>query len=145
MLPTRPLSPSRRGLLATAAGFGLSLQLLAVPALAADGELNKRKMIVVICRGGMDGLSVAPPIGDSEYRGLRGALALNDSALPLDGTFALHPQLTAVHAMAQAGEARIVPAVATPDRARSHFEAQDVLETGAAGVYSTTSGWLNRA
>ncbi|HEX2815150.1 MAG TPA: DUF1501 domain-containing protein, partial [Phenylobacterium sp.] len=70
--------------------------------------------------------------------------ALNDTALPLDGTFALHPQLTAVHAMAKAGEARIVPAVATPDRARSHFEAQDVLETGAAGVYSTTSGWLNR-
>ena len=93
----------------------------------------------------MDGLSVAPPIGESEYRGLRGSLALNDGALPLDGTFALHPQLTAVHAMAKAGEARIVPAVATPDRARSHFEAQDVLETGAAGVYSTTSGWLNRA
>jgi uncharacterized protein (DUF1501 family) len=145
ILPTRPLSLSRRGVLATAAGFGLSLQLLAVPALAADGELNKRKMIVVICRGGMDGLSVAPPVGDSEYRGLRGALALNDSALPLDGTFALHPQLTAVHAMAKAGEARIAPAVATPDRARSHFEAQDVLETGAANVYSTTSGWLNRA
>ncbi|HEX4709998.1 MAG TPA: DUF1501 domain-containing protein [Phenylobacterium sp.] len=137
--------PSRRGLLATAAGFGLSLQLMAVPALAADGELNKKKLIVVICRGGMDGLSVAPPVGDGEYRGLRGSLALNDSALLLDGTFALHPQLAAVHAMAKAGEARIVPAVATPDRARSHFEAQDVLETGAAGVYTTTSGWLNRA
>jgi uncharacterized protein (DUF1501 family) len=139
-----PFQPSRRGLLATAAGFGLSLQLLAVPAMAADDGLNKKKVIVVICRGGMDGLSVAPPVGDSEYRALRGGLALND-ALPVDGTFALHPQLTAVHAMAKAGEARIVPAVATPDRARSHFEAQDVLETGAAGVYSTTSGWLNRA
>jgi uncharacterized protein (DUF1501 family) len=143
--PSRPLSPSRRGLLATAASFGLSLQLLAVPAMAADGDLNRRKVIVVICRGGMDGLSVTPPVGDAEYRGLRGSLALNDAALPLDGTFALHPQLTAVHAMAKAGEARIVPAVATPDRARSHFEAQDVLETGAAGVYSTSSGWLNRA
>ncbi|MGZ6015443.1 MAG: DUF1501 domain-containing protein [Phenylobacterium sp.] len=140
-----PLNVSRRGLLATAAGFGLSLQLLAVPAVAADAALNKKKVIVVICRGGMDGLSVAPPVGDSEYHGLRGGLALSDTALPLDGTFALHPQLTAVHAMAKAGEARIVPAVATPDRARSHFEAQDVLETGAPGVYSTTSGWLNRA
>jgi uncharacterized protein (DUF1501 family) len=138
-------APTRRGLLATAAGFGLSLQLLAVPAMAADGELNRRKVIVVICRGGMDGLSVAPPIGDREYGGLRAGLTLDDTALPLDGTFALHPQLTAVHAMAKAGEARIAPAVATPDRARSHFEAQDVLETGAAGVYSTTSGWLNRA
>lgn len=144
MLPFAPPSPTRRGLLATAAGFGLSLQLLAVPAMAADGDLNRRKVIVVICRGGMDGLSVAPPVGDGEYHGLRDALALGDTALPLDGTFALHPQLTAVHALAKAGEARIVPAVATPDRARSHFEAQDVLETGAAGVYSTTSGWLNR-
>ena len=139
------LLPTRRGLLASAAGFGLSLQLMALPAAAADAELNRRKMIVVICRGGMDGLSVAPPIGDRDYPGLRGALALDDAALPLDATFALHPQLIAVHALAKAGEARIVPAVATPDRARSHFEAQDVLETGAAGVYSTTSGWLNRA
>ena len=139
------MNPSRRGLLGAAAGFGLSLQMVALPALAADAALNRRKLIVVICRGGMDGLSVAPPLGDSEYRGLRGALALNDSALPLDATFALHPQLAAVHAMAKAGEARIAPAVATPDRARSHFEAQDVLETGAAGVYSTSSGWLNRA
>ena len=137
-------TPSRRSLLATAAGFGLSLQLMAVPAMAADSALNKKKVIVVVCRGGMDGLSVAPPVGDGEYHGLRGGLAV-EGALPLDGTFALHPQLTAVHAMAKAGEARIVPAIATPDRARSHFEAQDVLETGAAGVYSTTSGWLNRA
>lgn len=142
---SRRLSPTRRGVLAAAAGFGLSMQLMAVPALAADRDLARRKMIVVICRGGMDGLSVAPPVGDSEYQGLRGSLALNDTALPLDGTFALHPQLTAVHAMAKAGEARIVPAVATPDRARSHFEAQDVLETGAGGVYSAASGWLNRA
>ena len=138
-------APSRRGLLATAAGFGLSLQLLAVPALAADGDLNRRKMIVVICRGGMDGLSVAPPIGDRDYPSLRAGLALSDAALPLDKTFGLHPQLSTVHALTKAGEARIVPAIATPDRARSHFEAQDVLETGAAGVYSTTSGWLNRA
>jgi uncharacterized protein (DUF1501 family) len=138
-------NPSRRSVLATAAGFGLSLQLMAVPAFAADASAAKKKLVFVICRGGMDGLSVAPPIGDGEYRGLRGDLALDATALPLDGTFALHPQLTATHALAKAGEARIVPAVATPDRARSHFEAQDVLETGAAGVYSTGSGWLNRA
>jgi len=137
--------PTRRGLLAGAAGFGLTLELIAVPAIAADSDLARRKLIVVICRGGMDGLSVAPPVGDSEYRGLRGALALDATALPLDGTFGLHPALTSVQALAQAGEARIVPAIATPDRARSHFEAQDVLETGAAGVYSASSGWLNRA
>jgi len=137
-------APSRRGLLATAAGFGLTVQFLGVPALAADAALSKRKVVVIVCRGGMDGLSVAPPVGDPDYHGLRGELALKD-ALPLDSTFSLHPQLTATHALAKAGQARIVPAVATPDRARSHFEAQDVLESGAAGVYATTSGWLNRA
>ncbi len=143
--PVTPHAPTRRGLLARAAGFGLALELMGVPAIAADGDLARRKVIVMICRGGMDGLSVAPPVGDGAYRGLRGALALNDIALPLDGAFGLHPSLTSVQALAQAGEARIAPAIATPDRARSHFEAQDVLETGAAGVYSASSGWLNRA
>ncbi|MES2724784.1 MAG: DUF1501 domain-containing protein [Pseudomonadota bacterium] len=138
--------PTRRAALAAAAGFGLSLDLVARQAFAAsEGAQGLRKLIVVICRGGMDGLSVAPPVGDPDYQGLRRAIALDDKALKLDGTFALHPSLAAVHAMAQAGEARIAPAVATPDRARSHFEAQDVLESGAAVVYGTSSGWLNRA
>ncbi|MBI1200820.1 MAG: DUF1501 domain-containing protein [Phenylobacterium sp.] len=131
--------PSRRAF----AAAGLALPFLA---RVADAAVPRgRKFVVVICRGGMDGLTVAPPVGDPDYRALRGALALGDEALALDGTFALHPSLASVHALARAGEARIVPAVATPDRARSHFEAQDVLETGAPGVYATTSGWLNRA
>ncbi len=137
-------APSRRGLLATAAGFGLTVQFLGAPALAADADIARRKVVVIVCRGGMDGLSVAPPIGDPDYKALRGSLVISD-ALPLDGTFGLHPQLTTTHALAKAGEARIVPAIATPDRARSHFEAQDVLESGAAGVYAASSGWLNRA
>ncbi|MBR7619641.1 DUF1501 domain-containing protein [Phenylobacterium sp. 20VBR1] len=138
--------PTRRAALLAAAGFGLSLNFVARQAFAAsEGAAANRKLIVVICRGGMDGLSVAPPVGDPDYQGLRRAIALDDKALKLDGTFALHPSLTSVHALAQAGEARIVPAVATPDRARSHFEAQDVLESGAAVVYGTSSGWLNRA
>ncbi|HEY0649841.1 DUF1501 domain-containing protein [Phenylobacterium sp.] len=122
---------------------GLSLPFLARVAEAAVPA--NRKLVVIVCRGGMDGLSVAPPVGDPDYRALRGALALGDTALKLDGTFGLHPSLPAIHKLARAGQARIAPAVATSDRARSHFEAQDVLETGAAGVYATTSGWLNRA
>ena len=130
--------PSRRAF----AAAGLALPFFARVAHAAIPA--NRKFVVIVCRGGMDGLSVAPPIGDPDYRALRGALALGDTALRLDGTFALHPALTSVHALAKAGQARIAPAVATPDRARSHFEAQDVLETGTAGVYATSSGWLNR-
>jgi len=142
---TSPLLLSRRRALVAAAGFGLSLQFLARGAAAAGDDLARRKLVVVICRGGMDGLSLAPPIGDPDYAGLRGAIALGDEALRLDATFALHPALTRVHALARAGEARIAPAVAGPDRSRSHFEAQDVLESGAAVVYGTSSGWLNRA
>ena len=136
----------RRRALALAAGFGLSLQFAARSAFAETGtDLARRKLVVVICRGGLDGLSLAPPVGDPAYAGLRGPIALGDDALKLDATFALHPAMSATYALAKAGQARLVPAVATPDRARSHFEAQDVLESGAAVVYGAPSGWLNRA
>ncbi|HEX3700068.1 MAG TPA: DUF1501 domain-containing protein [Phenylobacterium sp.] len=137
--------PSRRGVLAAAGAFGLSLQFLASQSFAAtERAAETKKFIFVICRGGMDGLTVAPPVGDPDYAGLRGPIALQDEALKLDGVHALHPSLSATHALAKAGEARIVPAVATPDRARSHFEAQDVLESGSPVVYGVTTGWLNR-
>ena len=137
---------SRRSLLAQAAGLGVTVSFLGGSAFAAaDGAMAKRKMVVVICRGGMDGLTVSPPVGDPDYVALRGDVAVSpDLALKLDGTFGLHPALESVHALAVKGQARIAPAIASPDRARSHFEAQDVLETGAAQVYGVNTGWLNR-
>jgi uncharacterized protein (DUF1501 family) len=112
----------------------------------ADDAVGRKKLITVIARGGMDGLSVSPPVGDADYAALRGRIAIPASAaLPLDSTFALHPALAGVHALALKGQARIAPAIASPDRARSHFEAQDVLESGGAVVYGTSSGFLNRA
>ncbi|WP_454759428.1 DUF1501 domain-containing protein [Caulobacter segnis] len=133
---------NRRALL----GLGISVSFLGTQAFAAsEGDLAKKKLVVVICRGGMDGLSVSPPVGDANYAALRGSIALRpDQVLKLDETFGLHPALKTVHALAQQGQARIAPAIASPDRARSHFEAQDVLETGAAHVYGTETGWLNR-
>ena len=148
--PIYPLVTRRSALLA-AAGAGLSVTFLGRQAFAAsEGALAKRKLVVVICRGAMDGLSVSPPIGDPDYAGLRGEIAIpgfgqSDGALKLDDTFGLHPRLETVHALALKGQARIAPAVATPDRARSHFEAQDVLESGSSQVYGVSSGWLNRA
>lgn len=136
--------PSRRGVLASAGALGLSLQFVATQSFAAtEGDLARKKFVFVICRGGMDGLTVSPPVGDPDYARLRGAIALHD-APKLDSTFALHPALAATYALAKAGEARIAPAAATPDRARSHFEAQDVLESGVPRVYGSSSGWLNR-
>ncbi len=131
---------SRRLLLAA----GASISFLGSSALA-DDTMARRKLVVVICRGAMDGLSVTPPIGDPDYAGLRGAIAVPaDKALKLDETFALNPVLPSVYRLALAGQARFAPAIASPDRARSHFEAQDVLESGASKVYGVNSGFLNR-
>jgi len=141
---------TRRSALARAAGLGVSVSFLGRAAFAdSDRDIARRKLVVVICRGGMDGLSVSPPVGDRDYANLRGRIALAPfdqpgGALKLDDTFGLHPALASVHKLAMAGQARIVPAVATPDRARSHFEAQDVLESGGTVAYGSGSGWLNR-
>jgi uncharacterized protein (DUF1501 family) len=137
---------NRRSLLGLGASLGITVNFLGSQAFAAtEGDLARKKLVVVICRGGMDGLSVSPPVGDANYANLRGSIALKpDQVLKLDDTFGLHPELKTVHALALKGEARIAPAIASPDRARSHFEAQDVLETGAAHVYGTETGWLNR-
>jgi uncharacterized protein (DUF1501 family) len=133
---------TRRGALAA----GASVIFAAHASYAAsDAGLARKKLVVIVCRGGMDGLSVAPPIGDRNYEGLRGDIAIGaNQALKLDGDFGLHPKLSAIHALVAKGEGRIAPAIASPDRARSHFEAQDVLESGGTVVYGTSSGWLNR-
>jgi uncharacterized protein (DUF1501 family) len=146
-----PTNLTRRSALLRALGVGVSIQLLGGRALAgADGALADRRLVVIICRGGLDGLSLSPPVGDPAYAALRGQIAIAPfgqpgGALKLDETFGLHPSMAAVHVLATKGQARIAPAVATPDRERSHFEAQDVLESGGTAAFGTGSGWLNRA
>ncbi len=135
--------PSRRGVLSLGAGLGLTF--LAAPVLA-DPLAAKHKLVVIVCRGAMDGLSVSPPVGDRDYAALRGSIAIPaDKVLKLDGDFGLHPKLTTVYGLSQMGKARIAPAVAIPERIRSHFEAQDLLESGGPHLYDVTTGWLNRA
>ncbi|HEX8233439.1 MAG TPA: DUF1501 domain-containing protein [Caulobacteraceae bacterium] len=143
------LALSRRQLLRTAAG-GASLSFLGHVAYAAsEGAAARGKLIVVVLRGGMDGMSAVPPVGDPQYRALRGDVAIApfgapQGALKLDQALGLHPKLNNLHTFVGAGEARIAPAVATPDRARSHFQAQDVLENGGAGAHRVSTGWMNR-
>jgi uncharacterized protein (DUF1501 family) len=152
-MSTPPIQASltRRSALVRALGAGISIQLLGGRALAGTGgALANKRLVVIICRGGLDGLSLSPPVGDPDYARLRGQIAIAPfgqpgGALKLDETFGLHPSMAAVHALAMKGQARIAPAVATPDRERSHFEAQDVLESGGTVAYGTGSGWLNRA
>jgi uncharacterized protein (DUF1501 family) len=140
---TCSLDLSRRALLSLGAGLGLTY--LAAPALAATAA-RRRKLVLIVCRGAMDGLSVSPPIGDPNYQALRGAIAIPaDQALRLDDDFALHPKLSTLYGLAREGQARIAPAVAIPQRIRSHFEAQDMLESGDAQLYGVSTGWMNRA
>lgn len=119
---------------------------LAVPGLAFAAVPTDRRFVFVILRGAMDGLAVVMPVGDSAYRSLRGRLADPASApVKLDAMFALHPALAGTAAMYASGEALFVHAVASPYRERSHFDAQNVLETGGTSAYLLKDGWLNRA
>ena len=97
---------------------------------------------MVILRGALDGMSAVVPHGDPALAELRGEL-VPSGLLDLGGFYGLHPSLTNLHALYQAGELLPVHAVAGPTRVRSHFEAQDCLESGAD--HRMTSGWLNRA
>src|ERR1700744_2759166 len=99
---TRSFDLSRRAALLSAAGAGVAVTFLARPSFAASqGDMAKRKLVVAICRGAMDGLSVSPPVGDPDYAALRGEIAIPGfgqpgGALPLDGIFGLHPKLVTV-------------------------------------------------
>ncbi|MDQ8027755.1 MAG: DUF1501 domain-containing protein [Brevundimonas sp.] len=104
----------------------------------------KPKLVVIIARGAMDGLSVTVPTGDANYRALRGGLAI-DNALAMQDGFGLHPALPGLKTMYDAGQLRFAPAAAIPVRVRSHFDAQDVLENGGEGLRQQNDGWLNRA
>jgi uncharacterized protein (DUF1501 family) len=138
---------SRRSALALGASAGLSAAFLGAGAAKATGAagFGDRKLVVIIARGAMDGLSVVPPVGDPNYAVLRGQIAIPpDQALKLDETFGLHPKLATLYSMIQSGQARVAPAVAIPQRIRSHFEAQDMLENGSGQLYGAATGWLNR-
>src|SRR3954469_21554250 len=107
---------------------GLGAGLLAVPGLLLAAPATERRFVFIIQRGAADGLDTVVPYADPAYARLRGALALDPSALArLDGTFALHPSLVETAKLHAAGQALFVHAVASPYRDRSHFDAQNVL------------------
>ena len=140
------LITSRRGLLLGGASFA-AWAYLPKFARAADGR--DPRLIVVILRGALDGLATVAPIGDPDYAGLHGSIALTPegphAAVMLDSFFALHPSMPEFARMYKDKQAAIVHAVSTPYRDRSHFDGQDVLESGFAGPGRVQSGWLNRA
>ncbi|MCK6449593.1 MAG: DUF1501 domain-containing protein [Alphaproteobacteria bacterium] len=125
--------------------------LAAMPArLALADAPTSRRFVLVILRGGLDGLAAVPPYGDPDYRNARGALAIGepgseDGALDLGGRFGLHPALAPLFAFYGRGEMLAIHATCSAYRGRSHFDGQDVLESGIATPHATRDGWLNRA
>lgn len=115
------------------------------PYIALASVETDRRFVFIIQRGAADGLDIVRPYGDPAYQGLRGAIA-GDAAQSskLDGTFALHPALVELGKMYASGEALFVHAVASPYRDRSHFDGQNVLETGGTHPFQVADGWLNR-
>jgi uncharacterized protein (DUF1501 family) len=115
----------------------------------ARAEGRDPRFLTIVLRGALDGLAAVAPVGDPDWIKLRGdnAVRLDGKvpALPLDGFFALNPAMPNVHGLYRAGEATIVHAAATPYRDRSHFDGQDVLESGLSKPGAVDSGWLNRA
>lgn len=122
----------------------------ASPRLAFASAPTDKRLVVVILRGGLDGLHAVSPYADPHYRRLRPKLALNapgreNGVLDLDGAFGLHPALGPLHRLYAAGEMLVIPAAATRYRGRSHFDGQNVLETGNGVPFGAKDGWLNRA
>ncbi len=139
---------SRRHALTALAG-GLATAILAEPCLSLARLPGERRLVVVVLRGGLDGLAAVPPYADPDYRTIRGSLALEnpggaDGLIDLDGFFGLHPALGPIEPMYRDGQLLPLHAVASPYRGRSHFDAQDVLENGVTRP-GRRDGWLNRA
>ena len=137
--------PTRREMLV---GTGSLFAWAHTPKLAR-AEGRDPRVLVIVLRGALDGLGMVAPVGDPDWVSLRGDRALvldgKPAALPLDSFFALNPAMPNLHRLYQAQQAIIVHAAATPYRERSHFDGQDVLESGLAKPGATDSGWLNRA
>lgn len=152
----RPISFSRRYFLKQG---GISLVGMSMMpaflqrAIAATPMPNKKQMVVLFQRGAADGLNIVVPFAEPNYYRLRPTIAIpqpkrgntTDAAIDLDGYFGLHPSLSPLESLFRKNQLAIVHAAGSPDPTRSHFDAQDYMESGTPGVKATEDGWLDRA
>jgi uncharacterized protein (DUF1501 family) len=123
----------------------------AVYAADAATGTGKKRLIVLFQRGAADGLNIVVPHAESAYYNMRPSIAIPrprngaESVIDLDGFFGLHPSMTAFRPLWEQKHLAIIHAAGSPDNTRSHFDAQDYMESGTPGVKSTEDGWLNRA
>jgi len=138
---------------ALAASAGLMIPLgrgaWAATSTGAGVASTQRKLIVIMLRGAVDGMNVVAPVGDANYARLRPGIALaqpgqEDGALRLDSYFGLHPSLAPLLPLWEQKKLAFIHASGSPDATRSHFDAQDYMESATPGVKSTADGWMNR-
>jgi len=115
-------------------------------AFGADTDTRNKRLVVIFQRGAADGLNIVVPHGDQAYYSMRPSIAIPQrQVVDLDGFFGLHPSMKSLKPIWDKGHLAIVHAAGSPDPTRSHFDAQDYMESGTPGVKSTEDGWLNRA
>jgi uncharacterized protein (DUF1501 family) len=130
--------------------LGFAPSFLARTAYAAGTTARAKRLIAIFQRGACDGLNVVVPFGEPEYSRARPSIAIprpnggDGAAIDLDGFFGLNPRLQPLKPLWDARQLAIVHACGSPDSTRSHFDAQDYMETATPGVKSTSDGWLNR-
>jgi len=135
----------RNGALAIA-GTAAIPSFLVRSVLAQASTAPARRLVVVFQRGAADGLNIVVPHREQNYYSMRPGIAIpQNQVLDLDGFFGLHPSLAAFKPLYEQGHLAVIHAAGSPDMSRSHFDAQDFMESGTPGVKSTEDGWLNRA
>ena len=143
---------NRREFLQTTALTSLSFMVPGLKGWAFSNgteDPSRKKLIVILLRGGVDGLNIVAPYGDSQYYSIRPTIALprpggGSSAIDLDGHFGLHPALAPIMPLWKSKQLAFVHASGSPDPTRSHFDAQDYMESGVPGQKFIASGWMNR-
>jgi uncharacterized protein (DUF1501 family) len=117
-----------------------------VLAEVTTAQANKKRLVVLFQRGAVDGLNVVVPYQEKNYYSMRPSIAIKQNeVIDLNGFFGLHPQMAAFKPLYDQGHLAIIHAAGSPDPSRSHFDAQDYMESGTPGVKVTQDGWLNRA
>src|SRR5271165_1664734 len=112
---------------------------------AADPAFRNKRLVVIFQRGAADGLNIVVPHGEPDYYAMRPTINIpRKSVLDLDGFFGLHPAMASFEPLWKQKHLAIVHAAGSPDPTRSHFDAQDFMESGTPGIKATEDGWLNR-
>src|SRR5438445_8231301 len=136
----------KNGALAVVGTAAIPAFLTRVAYCAANSATKNKRLVVIFQRGAADGLNIVVPHGEQAYYAMRPTINIpRSSVIDLDGFFGLHPSISAFQPLWQQRHLAIVHAAGSPDPTRSHFDAQDFMESGTPGLKATDDGWLNRS